>query len=184
MTRRSVVAPVTLVALVLTLGACSQDKHVFRSTVFSPKTIELRDMVSRRVIWSKEVPVGYELVLDFDTPYEKAPFRIGTEPPTKLTWHMKRVETDLPSTIEKGKVKLPGVNVIMEVTIRDVPEYPPGYSPGPPPATSQPVVQPVAEVHAPPREKAPEPEPQPKSPDDAQDPAEPVDPAMDKVLDE
>ena len=161
MTNRPAVASVTLVAVALTLAACSQDRHVFRSTVFSPKTVEVRDMVSRRVIWTKDVPVGYQLVMDFDTPYEMAPYRIGTNPPTELTWYIARSESDVPRKIEKGKLRLPGVNVIIDVTLRPVPEYPPGYSPGPPEGEAEPTPPPATAVPLPPLETIPEPQPEP-----------------------
>ena len=213
MTNRSVVASVMLIVVALSLVACSQDRHVFRSTVFSPKTIAVRDMVSHRVIWSKDVPVGYKLVMDFDSPYEMAPFRIGSNPPKTLTWKINRIEPGtLPHILDtllkskKGKLSLPGVNIIIDVTLRPVPEYPPGYSPDPPENEAKPTPLPVTEAPVSPVEDMPEPQPevsssspiqadqddQPASAADSQstdttrsrDSTEPVDPALEEVLDD
>ena len=205
MTNRAIVTSVMLIVAALSLAACSQDRHVFRSTVFSPKTIAVRDMVSRRVIWSKDVPVGYKLVMDFDSPYEIAPFRIGSNPPKTLTWNINRIEPGtLPHILDtllkskKGKLSLPGVNIIIDVTLRPVPEYPPGYSPDPPESEAKSTPLPAIEV------PDPQPEVSSSSPvqaeqDDqmastadspssdareSQDLTEPVDPVLEEVLDD
>jgi len=129
MSHHGKIAAAAVCLLVLTAwgAGCSQDKHRFRSTVFHPTTISLRDLVSKKIIWSKEVPVGHDLVMDLDRLGDLAPFRIGTTPAMSMKWWL--VKSGSITKVEKGRDKLPGVPIIIERTHRPAPEYPPGYSP-------------------------------------------------------
>ena len=169
-----------VVATCLSIG-CSQDKHTFPSTAFLPVTVSLRDLVGKEVIWSREVPVGYKLVLDLDAPGEMAPMAIGKGSPTKMSWSIKSIAGY--DTIEKGKMDLPGIPVMIEPTYRQAPEYPSGYTP--PGSKAQPALAdlPLPDPQAPaPLPEAPAPDEdanEPPDPDQQAAPAEEPPPADD-----
>ena len=149
---------VVWVALLLGLGACSQDKHTFISTSSLPTTVQIKDAYSENIIWMKEIPVGHKLVLDFDRPLEIEPLWANMQPATKMQWKLFEVRTDLKrwTVLEKHKVELPGTQIIMKVTYRKAPEFPPGYKapgtpPGAPPETATPptVLVPATDGKAP-----------------------------------
>ena len=116
-----------LVAVGCFAGACSDDRHVFYSNPYSPKTVMLRDTMARQVIWSKIVPVYHTLTIDLDHPGESMPWKVGKIPATKMSWWLHDEVTK--KRISAGKVALGGTPVMLDVDIRDVPEYPAGYIP-------------------------------------------------------
>ena len=123
--RRDLTALVILACLTGFLPACSRDKHVFRSTVFRPTTVSIRDLVSKEIVWSNDIPVYHKLVVNLNRKDDYAPFRIGSLPAKVMKW--KLVNQLTKSTVDKGSVRLPDVPIIIEPTIRQGPEVPPSY---------------------------------------------------------
>ena len=58
-------APLLLAAAVLLSVGCSQDRHVFRSTTLQPKSVSIVSVQSGNTLWTKDIPVGQQLLLDF-----------------------------------------------------------------------------------------------------------------------
>lgn len=123
-----------LLLAALGLGACSQDKHVFKSTIHLPVNVEVYDTASDQVLWRKEVPVGQKLVLDFDRPLEIEPMWANMQPAKLMQWRMYRDDETL-NLEERYKwkeahvVHLPGTPILLRRSYRPAPEYPPGYTP-------------------------------------------------------
>ena len=151
-----------LALILLSLGACSQDKHVFVSTMFVPLTLELEDQRTHENIWKKDIPVDYKLVVDFDRPTEFEPIWANMEPATVMHWRLYEVRTDSDSWFadpnEEGQLDLPGTPIMMRVSVRPSPEYKPGYKPHrrETPITPAPLTEPPPAANAP---GAPPPQP-------------------------
>ncbi len=63
--RRRLLTPIVLAAVLLLSVGCSQDRHVFRSTAIQPKSVSLVSVQSGQTLWTKDIPVGQQLLLDF-----------------------------------------------------------------------------------------------------------------------
>ncbi len=131
----------TLAFLLAPLSACSQDKHVFRSTTFTPTTVAIRELIHDEILWSRDVPVGYKLVMNLDSGMEMEGFTYNAEPADRFSWKIANLRTN--EVVEKGKQQLPGIPIIIERTLRPAPEAPASYIPPEsaevPPAPSPPV---------------------------------------------
>ena len=51
----------------LLAGCTSMDKQVIRSSPSRPATVTLIDTTTGKPVWSYDVPVGYKMIVDFDT---------------------------------------------------------------------------------------------------------------------
>lgn len=179
---------------------CSQDKHVFHSTVDLPTTVTLYDHLNNRAIWTKDVPVQHTLRLDLDRAGENELMSVSGRPATSFRWSI--YGSDSLEAIEQERIELPGTPVVLKVSYRPSPEFPdagkdkvPWIDPGPVVADRSPVTERVPDQTPPPAprpaaaptpvaEEAPatkevEVAPLPAEPDDADD-VDPVD-AGDKV---
>lgn len=113
-----------LIAAAASLGACSsQDKHVFVSTHQLPTTVTLVTALNQQnVLWSKEIPVGHELEVDFDRSDEEVEFASVKMLPAKvMKWEVRKI--DEMDSVEKDELKLPGDPVMLKVSYRK-PERP------------------------------------------------------------
>ena len=99
-----------LAAVACFAGACSDDRHVFYSDPYSPKTVMLRDTLAHHVIWSKDVPVYHTLTIDLDHPGEDMPWKVGKTPATKMSWWLH----DEVTKKRVGAGKVPGRVAISE----------------------------------------------------------------------
>jgi len=61
----SVLLATTCLAVVLVSTGCSQDRHVYRSTRLSPKSISIVSLETGKTLWTKDVPVSHQLLIDF-----------------------------------------------------------------------------------------------------------------------
>ena len=116
-----------LLGLGCLLSACSSsaDRNVYHSTPWSPKTIMVRDTLSHKIIWEKDIPVNHRLVLDFDRPGDYPPFRISHDPAKEMIWSLTQDGTK--KLVEQGRFQLQGVSILISMKIRESPEHPSGY---------------------------------------------------------
>ena len=114
-----------LVAWLAVVGmvGCSQDIHVFESTPSQPVTIALVDPLTDTTMWEMDVPVDHKLKLDLNRRVELGPFYADMRPATKLTWRVYPLKGF--SAVEKDQLQLPGREVMIRVSYRPGPEYPP-----------------------------------------------------------
>ncbi|MCC7145220.1 MAG: hypothetical protein IT443_02105 [Phycisphaeraceae bacterium] len=117
---------VCLLLAALFLPACaSLDRHAYYSSVDQPKTIAVRDPYTNHVFWTMDVPVNHKLKLNFDRKGEIELAKVSGKPATSMTWSLSG-----PTKHGSGSVKLYGTPVIIDVSLRPAPEYPPNF-PGP-----------------------------------------------------
>lgn len=164
-----------LLVLIGPLVACSQDKHVFRSTPDLPTTVALYDTAADRTIWVKDIPVSYKLVLDFDRKGEVPGLAAPSRPATSMQWEL--YAPDRMAAVESEEIELPGNPVAIKVSYRPIPEYPPGYRearpPAKPPVTPPPAAAPAAEPTAPvPSAEPAAPQPRVGEPQEGEGPAQ------------
>jgi hypothetical protein len=113
-----------LIAAAASLGACSStDKHVFVSTHQLPTTVTLVTALNQQnVLWSKEVPVGHELEVDFDRTDDEVEIASVKMLPAKLMkWEVRKIDESEP--VEQAELQLPGDPVMLKVSYRK-PERP------------------------------------------------------------
>ena len=82
-------APLLLAAALLLSVGCSQDRHVFRSTALQPKSVSIVSVQSGNTLWTKDIPVGQQLLLDFSRK-GKGNEAISSPniPADKMTWEL------------------------------------------------------------------------------------------------
>lgn len=109
---------VAAMLMTVALGGCSQDKHEFVSTPELPTTVSLVNALRpTEVIWSKEVPVGHKLVLDFDREGEVEWAKVENLPATHLSWKIEQTGGDK-DEIEKGEMPLSGDPIQIRASYR------------------------------------------------------------------
>ncbi len=112
------------ICLATMLAACSNDQHVFYSSVDRPTNITIYDPLADKPLWIKEIPVGQRLELDFDRGDEKELEKVELQPATALTWSLFDNESTASDPIVSEQVALPGTPVLIKVNYRPSPEYP------------------------------------------------------------
>lgn len=117
-----------LAATLLSVG-CSNDRHVFHSTVGQPTTIHLVDSHSGNVLWTKPIPAQHRLELDMDRKDENETMSVKGKPATRVHW--KLYEDGKGEFIEREIMDLPGTPLFIDVEYRPGPEYPDGKPPEP-----------------------------------------------------
>ncbi|MEM9419692.1 MAG: hypothetical protein AAGA25_11675, partial [Planctomycetota bacterium] len=60
----TLLATVCLLAVLVFTG-CSKDRHVYRSTAVAPKSVSIVSVETGNTLWTKNVPIGEQLLLDF-----------------------------------------------------------------------------------------------------------------------
>ncbi len=124
----TLLASVGLLAVLVFTG-CSQDRHVYRSTALAPKSVSIVSIETGNTLWTKNVPIGEQLLLDFsrngkggeeysspNTPADKVKWE---------TWTLDSIAKWGGSSMKGGKktdngsVDLPGQAIIIKVDILD-----------------------------------------------------------------
>ncbi len=124
-----------LLALTLTLanfGCQSNDKHVFRSTIHRPTTITLLDVYQNESVWEMDIPVNYNLVLDFENNVDQATVSDMGTAPSWVDWQLYRADDQPADTgrsrkgvlVNSDRVDLTGTRVRVIVNYRPAPEMP------------------------------------------------------------
>ena len=114
---------VLLAAGLFAAAGCSQDRHVFRSTVDLPTSVAVVDAMRDATLWQMDVPVQHKLVLDFDHRPELEPIITNTRPATRLAWRMYADGKVMP--VKSDRLRLPGTPILVTVSYRPSPELPP-----------------------------------------------------------
>jgi len=98
--------------------ACSQslDRHIYTSTATRPTTVTVYEVSTQQQLWTKEIPVGQTLMLDFDRAGEIEKKLVSLQPATTLKW---KLYVDNPNaTVADDAMDLPGTPISMKVTYR------------------------------------------------------------------
>lgn len=130
-----------LAVAALTMTGCAVDKHVQASTPSLPATIELVDTLTDEVVWSYDIPVGHQLVYNFQYSSSHPEVLKNPEVPAdSMDWWLYRGDTQsnyrnyaFANAIEKDTVALTGNPVLVKVSYRETGRtvYPPSLtSPG------------------------------------------------------
>ncbi|HYE02646.1 MAG TPA: hypothetical protein VD963_05370 [Phycisphaerales bacterium] len=132
------------VACVLLAAACggcyypggpgySADRYTYESTSWQPWTVALVDTRTEEVVWQQHVPVGYQLVVDFESGGgEKEPSALR---PDLMRWQVMPAGRRF-GQLESSLAVPPRSARRLDPTFREVPEMP-GQVPPPPTAPVQ-----------------------------------------------
>ncbi len=126
------VLTVAVIAPLLLVGGCaSRDTATYQSRVESPKTVFVRDVYTREVLWRYEVPVGYDLFVNLvrEGEDETGISQIELLPATEVRWRLRRSGGWGTAVVDRGTYKLPGTPAITGFDRRPTPEFPPDYVP-------------------------------------------------------
>ena len=120
--------PVLGVSAMLAGVGCSQDRHVFRSTTGQPKSVSVVAVDSNETLWSKDVPPGQQLLLDFSRGGRGMESLTSPDVPAdKMVWELwtndavPRYGSKMKGgrKLDNGSVNLPGQQIMIEVDILD-----------------------------------------------------------------
>ncbi len=129
----------------------SIDKYVYPSTTELPQTVSVIDTRSGAVVWSKDIPVGQQLVVRFYADKNEDPSN-----PDRMDWQLMPNGQTFGTVNNQAFVPAESWRRI-DTSFRARGELPPVADAATPPAMSEPVAAPVAPP--PPAEPAPDPEP-------------------------
>lgn len=130
---KKMLATATLAATMLAVGGClfpavsgnyeggsraSNDKHVYVSRPHSPKTVSLVNTTTSETLWTVEIPVGEQLVLQF---YDKK----HDDPIMSSNMRWEVMEETTTARPLKNVMTVPGRNYRrLDLEIRPAPEFP------------------------------------------------------------
>ena len=104
--------------LALSIAACSEDKHLFYSSIDRPTHITLYDTVADKPVWEKHIPVGQTLELDLDRRGETEWQKVENKPATSFTWNLYKDLEDDP--IAGERLPLSGSPILIKVSYPQV----------------------------------------------------------------
>lgn len=95
-------------SLCLALGACSasEDKHSFKSTTYSPKTVRVIDGTNNNVLYNWEGEPGTELILNLDGEGGGGIFVQDRGPATSMSYKVR--DSVSRKVVDSGEVELTG----------------------------------------------------------------------------
>lgn len=118
-------ATVCLAAVLLATG-CSQDRHVYRSTALAPKAVSIVSIETGNTLWTKDVPVGQQLMLDFDRNGKGGEeYQSANIPASGMKWELWSADAIIEygskrkggKKLDNGKVDLPGEYITIDVKL-------------------------------------------------------------------
>lgn len=122
---RTLLLTACLWALVLATG-CSRDRHVFRSTALTQKSVSVVSQQTGDTLWTKDIPVNQQLLLDFDRNGRgRELYASPNIPATGMAWELWSGDAIVEygskrkggRKLDSGKVKLPGQPVTIAVKV-------------------------------------------------------------------
>lgn len=109
-----------LFGLSVAVGCISNDRHVFNSSYHDPATIAILDLETKAELWSKPIPPGSRLIIDFDRDGHDNMFITTGIPADALSYQLYKPNAGMAiygyphaAPVESGKVKLPGSPIIL-----------------------------------------------------------------------
>ena len=124
----SKVASTLALALVVTFAiGCSADRHTYRSTLTSPKSVSVTYVNSGDTAWSYDIPTGEQLTLEFKRPGQFNGFKSPNVPATSMVWYTTELAAGRTlggnpgkgKADDSGKVELSGQPVQINLSLRD-----------------------------------------------------------------
>jgi hypothetical protein len=110
----------------LALGGCAiKEKHVYKSTPDMPMSVSIVNWTTGEQVWSRDIPVGEQLVLRFLDSDPIAHER-GYE---EMSWVMHPIGSEDPKVKNRMRVP-PSQSRRIETTLRPAPELPTTASSG------------------------------------------------------
>jgi len=116
-------------SVVLIVTGCSQDRHVYRSTALAPKSVSLISIETGNTLWTKNVPIGEQLLLDFSRNGKGGEeYSSPNTPADEVIWETWTLDSIAKyggskmkggKKTDNGKVDLPGQAIIIKVDILD-----------------------------------------------------------------
>ena len=102
-------------------NAISDDSYLYESRPYSPKTVELVDIRTDEVVWAIDVPVGWDLKMDFGEDSVNGD-GVGI---ARMEW--KLVPNQVRGKNQSGSFFGPPRQARrVDMSLRDAPEYPSG----------------------------------------------------------
>lgn len=98
----------------------SYDRHAYASDQYLPKTVYVKDSVTDQLLMKCEVPVGQELIIDFDHKTDTSSSLTVSSPAEKVRWTV--VETGTRFSFMNNEQELSGNPPIIYVELRPAPE--------------------------------------------------------------
>lgn len=123
----TLLATVCLMAVLVFTG-CSQDRHVYRSTAVAPKSVSIVSVETGNTLWTKNVPIGEQLLLDFSRNGKGGEeWSSPNIPADKVVWETWTLDSIARygskmkggKKTDNGKVDLPGQAIMIKVDILD-----------------------------------------------------------------
>lgn len=128
---RSFFSALVFAGIGLAMTGCTQDQHKFRSSQYEPKTVRIVETSTEDLLWSFDIPVGYDLTLSFvDEGSNQSvitPYSAGN--PDYAKYKLKSWENGGGDVVEEGRIELTGNHVTMELDVRPAPEFYKPYEP-------------------------------------------------------
>ncbi|MEM7627336.1 MAG: hypothetical protein AAF333_17200 [Planctomycetota bacterium] len=121
----ALIATVCLSAVLLATG-CSQDRSVFRSTALQPKAVSIVSIETGNTLWTKDVPAGQQLMIDFDRKGQGGEeYSSPNMPATGMKWELWSEDANVRygtkraggKVLDSGKIDLPGEAITVDVKI-------------------------------------------------------------------
>lgn len=113
---------------VLVFTGCSQDRHVYRSTPLAPKSVSIVSVETGNTLWTKDVPVGQQLMLDFSRKGKGGEeYSSPNIPADKFKWELWTNDANARygskkvggKKVDSGTQDLSGEAIIIDVKILD-----------------------------------------------------------------
>lgn len=78
-------------ALLLTGGCVSRDRHVFESTEARPTSVALVDALDHETLWSMDIPPEHRLTMQLNRSGEASVASVSGRPATSMDWTLYQV---------------------------------------------------------------------------------------------
>lgn len=123
----TLLASVCLLAVLVFTG-CSQDRHVYRSTALAPKSVSIVSVETGNTLWTKDVPVGQQLLLDFSRNNKGGEYWSSPDiPADKVKWETWTLDATARygssmkggKKLDSGTKDLPGQMITIKVELLD-----------------------------------------------------------------